>query len=33
MRNKSGNIEATRKGTANVFAEFYKDLDFIENDA
>ena len=26
MRNKSGNIEATRKGIANVFAIFYKDL-------
>ena len=25
MRNESGNIEATRKGIANIFAKFYKD--------
>ena len=30
MRNKSGNIEATRKGIANVFA-FYNDLFSIKN--
>ena len=32
MRNKSGNIEATRKGIPNVFAEFHKDLYSSEND-
>ena len=32
MRNKSGNIEAMRKGITNVFAEFYKDLYSKKND-
>ena len=32
MRNKSGNIYAKRKGIANVFAEFYKDLYSSKND-
>ena len=32
MRNKSGNIEATRKGIANVFAEFHEDLYSNKND-
>ena len=32
MRNKLGNIEATRKAIANVFEEFYKDLYSSEND-
>ena len=26
VRNKSGNIDAMRKGITNVFAEFYKDF-------
>ena len=26
MRNEAGSIKATRKGIANMFAKFYKDL-------
>ena len=32
MTNQSGNTEATRKGIANVFAEFYKDSHYERKD-
>ena len=32
MRNEVGNIEATRKGIANIFAKFFQDLYSSNND-